>query len=122
MSNASEIYTLSAEIAAARLRGLLTTAIPPLSGSALLHRQNQPPSKIITDTKLPYKQRMWSPAGVDQWCGERQPPRIRKALACLARLEVWGAKASETCRAGNGTLADDILCDILAGILEGSEP
>lgn len=89
MTNAREIYTLSAEAAAARLRGLLTTEKPPSSGAALKARLHQPPSEIVTNNyrKLPYEQRMWSPEGIDEWCAERQPPRIRKALACLDRLE-----------------------------------
>lgn len=86
MSDASTIYTLNAEAAAARCRELLTTDTPPPAGRALEDRKDQPPS-IVVKGKVPYKRRMWCPAGVDQWCAERQPPRIRRALNCLGRIE-----------------------------------
>lgn len=95
MSDASEVYTLNSEDAAARCRELLTTDTPPPAGGSLYLRANRPPSMIITSRIMPYKRRLWSPAGVDRWCTERQPPRIRRALACLARLEAWAVRYRE---------------------------
>lgn len=122
MSDASEIYTLPAEAAAARLRGLLTTEKPPSSGAALKARLHQPPSEIVTNNykKLPYKQRMWSPAGVDGWAAERQPPRMRKAFVCLDRLE-WELGAWRD--APGRKKSDELLIHVLAEILAaGDEP
>jgi len=113
MSDASTTYTLTAEAAAARCRERLTTDTPPPAGRALSLRLHQPPSIIVKSKTLPYEQRMWSPAGVDRWCAERQPPRMRKAFACLEQLEVLDK---------NGRLDDGTLLNILAGILEESGP
>lgn len=117
MSGTSTIYTLNAEAAAARCRELLTTATPPPAGRALEDRKDQPPSIIVEDKVRPYKRRMWSSPGVDQWCAQRQPPRIRKALVCLARLEIevgYGLPLIEDER---------LTCDVLAEILAaGDEP
>ncbi len=119
MDKASEIYTMNAEAAAARCRELLTTAIPPPSGTALNLRDNQPPSEIVNTGTRPYRRRMWNRVDVDRWCAQRQPPRMRKAFACLAALEAWKLTAGMPA----GSVADEILHDVFAEILAaGDEP
>ncbi len=113
MDKASKIYTLNAEAAAARCRELLTTAIPPPSGTALNLRDNQPPSEIVNTGTRPYRRRMWNPDDVDRWCAQRQPPRMRKAFACLAALE----------RTVGGFTAQSLVREVLTEILDaGAEP
>ena len=72
-------------------------------------REKRPPSIVIERKTIPFKRRMWSPVEVRQWCAERQPPRIRKALACLARLEIEASGASmlvDDERSTRGVLAE----------------
>lgn len=82
-----EVCTLNGEDAGALCRELLTAVDAPPSRTSLVLRKDQPPSKIILRDTRPYKQRMWSPEVVRRWCSGHQPPRIRKALDCLERLE-----------------------------------
>ncbi len=118
MRNASEIYTLNSEDAAALCRELLTSDTPPPSGGSLYLREKRPPSIVIERKTIPFKRRMWSPVEVRQWCAERQPPRIRKALVCLARLEIE-ASAAAIHLVGDERSTCDVLAEILAA---GDEP
>lgn len=69
------------------MRELLTTVVPPPSGSALLTRTCPPESKVVPVEGRASQRRMWDPEDVQAWCRERQPPRMQEAFACLDRHE-----------------------------------
>lgn len=124
MDNATTIYTLNAEAAAALLRDHLTTAAPPDTGAALKLRKHQPPSKILEYRTLPYERRMWAPGVVLDFCRCHQPPRMRMAFACLAALEraaeeYSDATATHTAKGRAQSLVREVLAKILAA---GDEP
>jgi hypothetical protein len=84
----STAHTLTSEAAAARMREQLTSEKPPPSGGALLLRASRPDAELIKGAGQPPSGRwMFSPEGVDAWCRQQHPERIRKALDVLERAE-----------------------------------